>query len=206
MALPHPGASARGLAQAPVSEVPAAPRRVVVVGNSGSGKSTLASRLAERIDAPHIELDALDWQPNWSEAPWDVFRERVAAVLTGDRWVVDGNYSRVRDLTWGRADTVIWLDYPLPLILVRLTRRTIRRVALRQELWNGNRENLRTWLFSRDSLYVWAVTTHQRRKREFLAQLADPAYAHLRAMRFRSPRAAGKWLAAVPSEPATHGA
>ncbi len=187
-------------ASAPPADPSAPIRRAIVVGNSGAGKSTFASRLAARLGASHVELDALHWEPNWTEAPWDVFRERLAAAIDCEGWVVDGNYSRVRDLTWARADTLVWLDYPLPLVLLRLTRRTIRRVFRREELWNGNRENLRTWIFSRDSLYVWVLTTHRRRKRETLAGLADFAYVHLRAVRFRSPRAAEAWLASLPSE------
>jgi adenylate kinase family enzyme len=156
----------------------------------------MAGRLAARLGARHIELDALHWDPNWTEAPWDVFRERLAPALATDRWVVDGNYSRVRDLTWGRADTLVWLDYPLLLTLVRLTRRTIRRVVRRELLWNGNRERL--WVqFTRDSLFVWALTTHARRRREILASLADPAFTHLTTVRLRSPRQAAKWLSAV---------
>ena len=183
---------------------PAAPiRRAIVVGNTGAGKSTFAGRLAARLGGRHIELDALNWEPNWTQAPGDVFRERLAAALDCERWVVDGNYSRTRDLTWAQADTLIWLDYPLPLVLLRLTRRTFHRVFGREELWNGNRERLWTHLFTRDSLYVWVLTTHKRRKRETLDGLADPAYSHLRAVRFRSPRAAEAWLAAVPSVDAT---
>ena len=39
--------------------------RIAVIGNSGSGKSTLARTLSARLGIPHIELDALNWQPGW---------------------------------------------------------------------------------------------------------------------------------------------
>ena len=60
---------------------------------------------------PHIELDALHWGPNWKEAPTDVFRERVRLALQGDAWVIDGNYGKVRDIIWSRAEAIVWLDY-----------------------------------------------------------------------------------------------
>src|SRR5881392_3560954 len=121
-------------------------RRVNVVGTSSSGKRTLAIALAERLSFPYIELDALHWGPNWAEAPNEVMRERVRSAIGGETWVVDGNYSAVRDLVWARADTVVWLDLPLPTILARYARRTVRRLATRQQLWSGNRERL--WFLS----------------------------------------------------------
>ena len=51
-------------------------RRIVVVGSTGSGKTTVAKRLAGILGAPYVELDALNWEPNWTEAPPNVFRER----------------------------------------------------------------------------------------------------------------------------------
>ena len=99
-------------------------QRIVSGGSTCSGKSSLARRLAPLIDAPVVELDALHWAPNWTEAPDDVMRRRVAAATAGDAWVVDGNYGQIRDLTWGQAETIVWLDYSLPVIYRRLLSRT----------------------------------------------------------------------------------
>ena len=87
-------------------------RRVNVVGTSASGKSSLALALAARLGVPYVELDALHWEPNWREAPNEVMRERVAAAIAAEAWVVDGNYAAVRDLVWASVDTVVWLDLP----------------------------------------------------------------------------------------------
>src|SRR4051794_5544022 len=118
-------------------------QRVSVVGVSGSGKTSMAAALAARGGVPHIELDALHWEPHWVMAETDVFRARVAAAIARPTWVADGNYSKVRDLVWARADTVVWLDYPFAVSFARLIRRTVRRSVFRERLWNGNRERLR---------------------------------------------------------------
>lgn len=172
-------------------------QRVAVVGTPGSGKSTLAAALAARLDGACVDLDALNWGPNWTPAPVPVLRERVSDALRGERWVTAGNYSSVRDIVWGRADTLVWLDYPLPLILWRLWWRTLRRVGRREELWGGNRERFGAQFLSRDSLFYYAITTHRRRRAEFIETAGQPAYAHLRVLRFRSPRWAALWLAQV---------
>jgi adenylate kinase family enzyme len=173
-------------------------RRIVVLGVTGSGKTTLAATLAARLGVPHVELDALHWDRGWTEAPDDVFRARTAHALAGDAWVADGNYSKVRDIAWGRADTLIWLDYPLSLILWRLVRRTTGRIITRVELWNGNRETLRGAFFSRDSLFVWALQTHKRRRTEYTTLPKQPEYAHLQMIRLSSPAATRRWLEQVP--------
>ena len=56
-------------------------QRVIVIGTSGSGKTTMAKRLAERLAAPHIELDGLHWGPNWTEEPDELLRERTEKAL-----------------------------------------------------------------------------------------------------------------------------
>ncbi|PSN09965.1 adenylate kinase, partial [filamentous cyanobacterium CCP5] len=67
-------------------------QRIVVIGTSGSGKTTLARQIAQSLQVTHIELDALHWEPHWTPAAPEVFRERVTIALAGDRWVADGNY------------------------------------------------------------------------------------------------------------------
>ncbi|MDD2923184.1 MAG: shikimate kinase [Anaerolineales bacterium] len=175
-------------------------KRIVVVGTTASGKSTLAEALAKKIGADFIELDALHWEANWVEAPDEVFLERVDKATQAERWVVAGNYSKVRNLIWLRAELVVWLDYPLPLIFWRLLARTIRRAVMQEELWNGNREkfwwHLKLW--SEESLFHWLFKTYWRRKREYSSMLADPQYARIKSLRFKSPRDAQIWLERLP--------
>jgi adenylate kinase family enzyme len=171
-------------------------RRIAVVGTSGAGKTTLAQRLAQRLGIPHVELDALHWDPNWTPAPPDLFRERTAEALSGQAWTTDGNYSTVRDIVWKRADTVVWLDYSLPVVMGRVTWRTLRRSIRGEQLWNDNRERLQEALLSRDSVVWWALRTYHRRKVEYPNLFSLPEYAHLAVVHLRSPRAAREWLRA----------
>lgn len=171
-------------------------QRISVVGTSGSGKTTFAKQISQHLAIPHIELDALHWEPNWTGVSTDVFRERVAQALSSDSWVVDGNYSRVRDIVWGKADTVVWLDYSLAVIMGRLLRRTFRRVITQEELWSGNRETWQT-TFSRDSILLWALGTYQRSRREYPILFNQPEYSHLKVVHLRSPKAARDWFSSL---------
>jgi hypothetical protein len=88
------------------------------------------------------------------------------------------------------ADLVVWLDLPMRVWLPRLVRRTLGRIARREELWNGNRETLRNVFFSRDSLIWYALSNHARHRREYPARLAPYP-----VVRLRSQREVDAWLA-----------
>lgn len=170
--------------------------RIVIIGMSGSGKTTLARQLAQQLIYTHVELDALHWEPGWVGAADDVFRARVQAAAQAEHWVADGNYRKAQALLWPRADTIVWLDYSLPVILWRLLRRTVARTIGRQVLWNGNRERFVDQFFSRNSLFVWVLQTYRRRRREYPERLFSPENSHLTVVQLRSPKAARRWLRA----------
>lgn len=165
-------------------------QRVSVVGNSGSGKTTLARQLAERLGVPHVELDAIFHQPGWQELPAAHFRATVQALVEQPGWVVDGNYSAVQDIVWARADTVVVLDLPRSRVMRQVTQRTLGRLLLRRELWNGNRE---PWsnLLSADpqrSILAWAWTRHHVYRDRFARAQVDPANGHLQFLVVHSRR------------------
>ena len=174
-------------------------RRVVVVGSAGCGKTHLAAELAGLLRVPHIEMDALNWGPNWTSVGGERLRELVAVPTAGEGWVADGNYSETRDIVWGRADTLVWLDYPLPLIYWRLLTRTVRRCVTGEELWNGNRETVRACFLDEDNLFAYVRRTHARRKREYERLSTSFEFPHLHWYRLRSPREARALLRAVRS-------
>jgi serine/threonine-protein kinase len=124
------------------------PQRIAVIGTGGSGKTTMAKRLAAALDLPHLELDAVYHQAGWEPLPDGEFRDQVQAFRAGDRWVTCGKYAVVRDLLFDRADTIVCLDHGRVRQTTRVWRRSFRRWATRETLWNGNRERLRgLWPF-----------------------------------------------------------
>jgi adenylate kinase family enzyme len=163
--------------------------RIVVVGTSGAGKTTLARIIAAALAIPHIELDALHWAADWqalSRIDPGEFVRRVATATAGDAWVVDGNYAMVREVTWGRATHLVWLDYGRTLIMWRVIRRTCVRAVSRKELWSGNVERWRNLLRPSHPIR-WAWSTWRARRDEFEALLGQDAHAHLIVRRIRRP-------------------
>lgn len=176
--------------------------RVAVIGNSGSGKSTLARALSARLGVSHIELDALNWQPNWKalsiEEP-EQWSRLVAEAIARDGWVTDGNYSKgALPQILPRATDVIWLDYSRRVIMSRVLRRSFMRAVSGRELWpgTGNRETFRHWL-RRDHPIRWTWDTYRSANDHRLAPFSGPALNHARKHRFCAPVEAQRWLAAL---------
>ena len=148
---------------------------------SGSGKTTLARELAQLLDVPFLELDALVHGPNWTETPDDELRALVEPVVARDGWVIDGVYrGKLGTLVLDAADTIVWIDLPMRVWLPRLLRRTFSRVRRREELWNGNRETLKDAFWGREALVPFAVRQHFRRRRIYPDELAGLPVVRLR--------------------------
>lgn len=177
-------------------------QRIAIVGSPGSGKTTLARELSDSLGLSRVELDSLYHRPDWEPTPTPEFRSKVADALSADRWVVDGNYRQVSDMTQGWADTIVWPDLPRRTVTTRVARRTFRRIARREQLWNGNRESLGRAL-NRDpeeSIIVWTWQKHPQYREMYESQLDGPLWADSTVVRLRTAREVRDWLdAAVAS-------
>jgi len=111
--------------------------------------------------------------------------------------VTDGNYTYLQDILLPRAQAVVWLDYPLPLILWRLWWRTLRRVVTREFLWGTNYEKLWPQFFSRDSIFLWALKTYRRRKEQYAMLTTRPENAHLKVFHLKSPHVTEEWFQTI---------
>ena len=167
--------------------------RIHVIGNSCAGKSTVAERLSQLLDAAFVELDALNWEPNWNglnaSNPSELER-RIREATAGERWVVAGSYAAFSQRTfWNRLHTVIWLDLPMPQLLLRVIRRSWRRSRSKELLWGTNYErfwpHLMVWR-KEESLIWWIVTQHRRKRRAMLKYMSAPRWSHIRFVRLTS--------------------
>lgn len=168
--------------------------RIAVVGPMASGKTTLARQLAERLALPHVDCDALFWEADWTPAPVHVLRQHMTAALAPDRWVIDGNIGRLRDLQLSRITTLVWLDYPLHTCMPRLLRRTLRRVLLCQPTHGGNRETFTQQFLSRDSVFLFLPRQHAGLRRHYEEMIAAPDAQHVHVVRLRSPAETRRWM------------
>jgi adenylate kinase family enzyme len=170
-------------------------RRINVIGTSGSGKSTFSKELAAKMDIPYLEMDKIFWGPDWTLPEDEVFFKKLESKLSGDGWVLDGNYTRTTAIKWQKVELVIWLDFSLFIVMSRIISRAIGRVVTQVELWEGtgNRESFKK-LFSRDSIVLWSWNTYRSNRKKYTEMMADENFSHIKFVRLREPREAQELL------------
>ncbi len=170
----------------------ATPRRILVYGVTGSGKTTLAQRVGAMTGVPwHSMDDEVGWLPDWVERPRDQQRAIASDIVAADEWVLDTAYGHWREVVLPRTELIVALDYPRHVSLIRLMRRTARRVLTRERTCNGNTESLRQALSS-ESIVAWHFRSFARKREQIADWLVDPAAPPVVCM--RSPRDTETWL------------
>ena len=142
--------------------------RILIIGSSGSGKSTLAKQLSDKLGVEHVELDSFFFKEKWVERDFEDFKKRVIQQINkSQEWVIDGNYSSLREVYMPKVNYIICLDYSLPRILLQLIPRTLRRALFRERICNGNVESFRKSFLSKQSLILYTINTYERRRMQF---------------------------------------
>ncbi len=140
--------------------------KILIIGPNGSGKTTLGKKLSERTNIPFYELDFYSWQPDWIETDYAEFRKITDELTAKDDWIIDGNYARNQDITFPRADTIIWLDVSHFDSIYRTFKRSVIRAITKEPLWHNNRESFGR-LFGRESVMKYAIGGHKRKRKRY---------------------------------------
>ena len=129
------------------------------------------------------------WKANWIESGNEEFRNNIKEEMrdkTG--YVINGNYNKVKDITCGNCDTIIWLDYSRFIVMYRVIKRTFIRVFTKEILWQGNIETFKKSFLSKDSIIIWAWKTYSIRKKQYLNLLNTNPYNNNQLIIIRNPR------------------
>jgi adenylate kinase family enzyme len=141
-------------------------KKVLIIGCGGAGKSTLAKKMGLLTGLPVIHLDQYYWKANWVASTPSEWEKRVQQLVQQPAWIMDGNYGGTMDSRIAQADTLIFLDYPSWLCLLRVLKRTVRYWRqTRPEMTAGCQERF-SWPF----LHYIAIY-NRKRKPGILAKL-----------------------------------
>ena len=163
-------------------------KKVLVIGCSGVGKSTFAKCLSQQTGLPYVATDPFYWEADWQLATTENVVKRVEQVTLQDAWILDGNFDAQRDLVWQRADTIIWLDYPLSQVAFQVTKRNLGLWLNQKSTWSGNRMTwARAWSGIRH-----ALKSHSLKRENYPLLLND--VSHLQVFHFKRSEEATNWL------------
>ncbi|MCT2588390.1 adenylate kinase [Streptomyces sp. N2-109] len=171
-------------------------RKIALFGPPATGKTTLARRLSWKLGCPHTDLDDLLFTPDGS-LPMEEFRRQAGEITRGDEWIVEGNFSQLADVVWHRADVLVWLDFPLPLIVYRILRRSLRQLAGREDSAQARRLTWGKAFFSRRSLLRTAIRKYRNNRSRYVLQVSETAARGVEVVRLRNPREVQRWTKAA---------
>ena len=160
--------------------------RIIILGSPGSGKSTFASSLHERTDLPLFHLDNIWWKENRTHISRDEFDGRLAEILKGERWIIDGDYSRTYEVRIRSCDTIIFLDYSEAECMEGIKKRV-----------GKSRPDIPWMEHSLDPELVEMVRNYSRDNRPVLYSLFKK-YPDRKTVIFRTRAQADRWLSRLP--------
>lgn len=88
-------------------------KKVIVIGSPGSGKSTFSRGLRDATGLPLHYLDMIWHKPDKTNVTREEFDGALDSIVSGDRWIIDGNYQRTLETRLKKCDAVFLFDLPL---------------------------------------------------------------------------------------------
>lgn len=92
-------------------------KKVIIIGCPGAGKSTFARKLSAKTDLPLYYLDMIWHRHDRTTLSREEFVRYIEQIMSGDKWIIDGNYIHTLPLRLSRCDSVFFLDFPLDICL-----------------------------------------------------------------------------------------
>lgn len=165
-------------------------KRVLVIGCGGAGKSHFSRKLSQITKLPLIHLDKYYHVKKYAYTETcnkQLWVKKATELAQKDSWIIDGNYKRSLRPRLERADTVIFLDYPLYIRLYRIFKRHFYYK-------NKQRSDMpSTWKEKIEPQFLWSVIMYSKKTKPLVLKMINE-YPHLTVVVFKKPDESIKYL------------
>lgn len=168
--------------------------RIAIIGCGGSGKTRLAHHLAALLHLPVTHLDGVYYDADWNPLPQQEFAALQRDLVTGPRWLIEGNYATTLPIRLAAADTVIFLDLPAITCLTGILQ---RRWHYRGGQHTDGVYDRITWSFLR---YIGGYRTTMRPR---IRHLLDEHASNAQLITLTSRRQTARFLAHLHAQTPT---
>jgi len=163
-------------------------KRVLVIGPGGSGKSTFSRTLGEKLRLPVLHLDRFYWKSGWIKPTPEQWLNIVDQLLAQESWIIDGNFSGTLPKRIVACDTIVFLDLPTLICLMRiLKRRLFYRNRSRPDMADGCKEKL-------DLEFLQWVLSYSHRNRPRVVELLKQNSTSKKVVWLRSRNEVSRFL------------
>lgn len=168
-------------------------QRVLIIGCPGAGKTTFARKLATKTGLPLVHLDKFYHDVHFDyKNDTEAWRAKVRSLVSEKYWIIDGNYKSTFDIRMPQADTILFLDYPTWLTVVRAYKRRFHfRKTVRQDMPASWQERL-------DLEFLRFILSYRRSVRPQVLALLEDYNKGRKIYRCSSPKEAEMLLQSMP--------
>jgi adenylate kinase family enzyme len=154
----------------------------------------VAQRLGQLLDIEVKHLDRFYWRPGWTEPSREDWLNTVTELISGDSWIIDGNYGGTLELRLKHCDTIVFLDMSRLLCLWRIVkRRLLYWKRVRPDMGEGCREKLNFEFIS----WIW---NYSRRTRPKVVKLLEEHSSSKQVVWLRSDAEVERFLKRIVRE------
>jgi adenylate kinase family enzyme len=140
-------------------------KRIVIIGWPASGKSAFSETLASLLNIPVYHLDALYWKPGHVRTENAEWVKVQNMLVSGESWVVEGNFQTTLDIRLAASDSVIFFDMHVFTCLRNAVFRMIKHYGrARIGMSEGNNERIDRHFLMRILRILWIYPALERGK------------------------------------------
>lgn len=109
-------------------------KKLYIIGSVASGKTTTAKKLSKQFSIPYYELDSVVHAKGKNTRIGNVKRSTIEidmifnGIIESQSWIIEDSLRKCFIKGLDKADTIIWLDIPYPVIRIRIFTRWIKQV------------------------------------------------------------------------------